>query len=148
MQLSRNRSAANPVEFVATPKRVLCYGHDEILLHSRRRILEIAGCPVVAASNELAFEAEVCFGCPGVIVMCQTVQADEGIVAAALAERHRPAVPLLLIYIQQRKFTPLQDHVFFQAGAGPRAFAATVFQMLYHPGTASAAGLIHSQSPE
>ena len=142
MQLTKDRSTANPVEFAATPKRVLCYGHDEILLHSRRRILEISGCPVVAASTELEFQAEVCFGSPGVIVICQTVQADEGIVAAALAERHRPAVPLLLIYVQRRKFTPQQDHVFFQAGEGPRAFAATVFRMLYYPGPATAASLI------
>ena len=123
-----------------TPKYVLCYGHDVVLLKSRKRILELARCPSVVTSNEQTFLESLCSGCPAVTVLCQTLLAEEGQRAASIALEHCPTMPLLILYNQRLKFFPVQTHQFLRSAGGPKLFADTVSDLLY-PGKRTEGGL-------
>lgn len=132
MQAAEEPPRATPSLVSSRPRYVLCYGHDAVLLKSRRRILELAGCPAEIAIDDIEFRELMCSGCPGVIVLCQTLLPEEGAHAASLALEFCPTMPLLVLYNQQRKFIPAQKHHFFQSAGGPRIFADVVFNLLYN----------------
>ncbi len=52
---------------------VLCYGHDQILLETRKRILERAGYAVLSTSDQSTVEKELIGGNVSILVLCHTV---------------------------------------------------------------------------
>ena len=113
------------------PKRALCYGQDMVLLLSRQRILQLAGCPSDYSSTEGQFRASLHTLCPALIILCHTLPLEQGVAAATLAQQLCPSAPMLLLYVQYQRFIPTQPHTWFQVGEGPGAFAHTVFHLLY-----------------
>ena len=124
------------------PKHVLCYGHDTVLLQSRRGILKQAGCPTEIAGDDRGFRTSLLGGCPGVLILCQSLSVEESLQAAGLALEHCPRTPLLLMYVQRQKLFPSQTFQFMQTMEGPKAFAEKVFRMLYRPGEQSPTALL------
>ena len=112
MQAGENQTRGELQSSTYKPKNILCYGHDTILLHSRERILRLAGCYSGVVETESEFCNQLGLGCPGVIVLCQTLQLEEGVRACEFAQEHCPGASLLVFYIQRQRFTPVQEHIF------------------------------------
>lgn len=131
MQTANEQTKAEPPNAYSPPRYALTYGHDPILLKSRQRILEMAGCHTEIVQLDSQFSESVSSHCPGVVVLCQTLLQEEGVRAASLAFQLCPAVPLLVLYNQRLKFIPVQTCEFLQSNSGPQIFADLVSDLMY-----------------
>ncbi len=76
---------------------VVFYGHDELLLMTRRRILEGAGFRADVAS-ELEEIPRLVRELPAdLVVLCHSLSRTECVVAGMVARNHRPEVQMLLL---------------------------------------------------
>lgn len=135
MHLTMDVPRFRPMEVIATPRGVLCYGHDTVLLFSRQRILEQSGCPSATVTNATEFKAQLWEVSPSVIVLCQTLSSEECSRACEFALEHCPDVRLLLLFARTQECIPPQRHDILSSNGGPRLFAQTVFHLLYEADT-------------
>jgi DNA-binding response OmpR family regulator len=81
---------------VDTPS-ILFYGHDELLLMTRRRILEGAGFRAGVTSQLKEISRLVCELPADLVVLCHSLSRTECVMAGLLAKNHRPDVRMLLM---------------------------------------------------
>jgi len=110
--------------------RILCYGHDELLLLTRKHILEMHGISVSTVSTAPEFHAEICSAQPAVILLCQSLSTEECTCAAAFAEANSPSSKVLQMYTVSGESLRNRKHVEFYSGNGPAALVETVKQLL------------------
>lgn len=110
---------------------VLSYGHDMMLLHSRKCLLQLAGCLSDTVTEVDQYEARLLQSSPGVIILCQTLLREECRHACAFAMEHTPESQLLLLVIRNQRCFPTQHHTLLYSTVGPKIFSQTVFDLLY-----------------
>jgi DNA-binding response OmpR family regulator len=76
---------------------ILFYGHDELLLMTRRRILEGAGFRADVTSEVKEIPRLVRKLPADLVVLCHSLSRTECVVARMIARNHRPEVPILLL---------------------------------------------------
>jgi DNA-binding response OmpR family regulator len=81
---------------VDTPS-ILFYGHDELLLMTRRRILEGAGFRADVTSEVKEIPRLVRKLPADLVVLCHSLSRTECVVAGLVARNHRPEVRMLLL---------------------------------------------------
>jgi DNA-binding response OmpR family regulator len=81
---------------VDTPT-ILFYGHDELLLMTRRRILEGAGFRAGVTSQLKEIPRLVCELPADLVVLCHSLSRTECVMAGLLTRNHRPDVRMLLM---------------------------------------------------
>jgi DNA-binding response OmpR family regulator len=81
---------------VHTPA-VVFYGHDELLLMTRRRILEGAGFRADVTSEVKEIPRLVRELPADLVVLCHSLSRTECVVAGMVARNHRPEVRILLL---------------------------------------------------
>jgi DNA-binding response OmpR family regulator len=82
---------------VHTPAAVIFYGHDELLLMTRRRILEGAGFRADVTSEVKEIPRLVRELPADLVVLCHSLSRMECVVAGIVARNHRPQVQMLLM---------------------------------------------------
>jgi DNA-binding response OmpR family regulator len=80
-----------------TPAAVVFYGHDELLLMTRRRILEGAGFRADVTSEVKEIPRLVRELPADLVVLCHSLSRTECVVAGMVARNHRPEVRILLL---------------------------------------------------
>jgi DNA-binding response OmpR family regulator len=80
-----------------TPAAVVFYGHDELLLMTRRRILEGAGFRADVTSEVKEIPRLVCELSADLVVLCHSLSRTECVVAGMVARNQRPEVRTLLL---------------------------------------------------
>jgi DNA-binding response OmpR family regulator len=80
-----------------TPAAVVFYGHDELLLMTRRRILEGAGFRADVTSEVKEIPRLVRELPADLVVLCHSLTCTECVAAAMVARNHRPEVGVLLL---------------------------------------------------
>jgi DNA-binding response OmpR family regulator len=80
-----------------TPAAVLFYGHDELLLMTRRRILEGAGFRADVTSEVKEIPRLVRELPADLVVLCHSLSRMECVLAGMVARNHRPEVQMLLL---------------------------------------------------
>jgi DNA-binding response OmpR family regulator len=76
---------------------VLFYGHDELLLMTRRRILEGAGFRADVTSEVREIPRLLRALPADLVVLCHSLSRTECVVAGMVARNHRPDVQMLLL---------------------------------------------------
>ena len=81
------------------PRRILTYGHDSVLLETRRLLLEHGGFVVDTANTSQEFEACIAEAHPpyGLYILCHTVPIEEQRNIAAEASKANTAVYQLTV---------------------------------------------------
>jgi DNA-binding response OmpR family regulator len=80
-----------------TPAAVVFYGHDELLLMTRRRILEGAGFRADVTSEVKEIPRLVRELPADLVVLCHSLSCTECVLAGMVARNHRPEVRRLLL---------------------------------------------------
>ncbi|MDQ1450917.1 MAG: hypothetical protein QOK38_783 [Acidobacteriaceae bacterium] len=80
-----------------TSPTILFYGHDELLLMTRRRILEGAGFRAGVTSQMMEIPRLVRELPADLVVLCHSLSRTECVAAALVAKNHRPDVRMLLM---------------------------------------------------
>lgn len=97
---------------------VLIYGHDPLILQTRRRILERAGHTVWTAEVLDEVESIITTNEVAVLIVCQTLSDEEGEAAITLAHQIRPEMKTLVMSLtRQRLLKTAQEIPFNQRGA-------------------------------
>jgi hypothetical protein len=109
---------------------ILCYGHDEMLLLTRKRVLEIIGIPVSTVSTAAQYRAKLSSTHPAVILLCQSLPHEECAAATAFAEVHSPDSKVLIMYGGPGKCELAGADAEFDWGDGPAALLSTVKQLI------------------
>lgn len=109
---------------------ILCYGHDEMLLLTRQKVLEMIGIPVTNVSKASEFRDRVKTMQPAVVLLCQSLSPDECSEATTLAEAVSPSTKVLIMYSQPDKCSPAREHAELYWGDGPVALLSTVRRLL------------------
>jgi hypothetical protein len=112
---------------------ILCYGHDETLLLTRQKVLEMIGIPVSSVSKASEFRAKLLSMKPAVILLCQSLSPEECMDASAFAESASPSSKVLMMYSQPGKCQLAREHVELYWGDGPVALVSTVKRLLSNP---------------
>jgi DNA-binding response OmpR family regulator len=82
---------------VQTSPTILFYGNDELLLMTRRRILEGAGFRAGVTSQLKEIPRLVCELPADLVVLCHSLSRTECVMAGLVARNHRPDVRMLLM---------------------------------------------------
>jgi DNA-binding response OmpR family regulator len=82
---------------VDTPRTILLYGHDEMLLMTRGRILEFAGFRARVTSDVKEFAWLVRQLSADLVVLCHSLSRTECVVAGMVAKNHRAELRTLLM---------------------------------------------------
>jgi DNA-binding response OmpR family regulator len=82
---------------VDTSPTILFYGHDELLLMTRRRILEGAGFRAGITSQMMEIPRLVRELPADLVVLCHSLSRTECVAAGLVAKNHRPDVRMLLM---------------------------------------------------
>ena len=115
---------------------VLSFSRDSTLLMTRTLLLERAGCTVIGAANLQEFRTRLLSQPVDLILLCQSISAEECESAANFAREHAPSARLLLMFTRIGKCVPDQADVLLDAHAGPRVFVETA-QRSRHPSFAA-----------
>lgn len=104
---------------------VLCFGKDELLLETRRHLLEQSGHAVLCTSDESRVENYLLSGNVSLLVLCHTLtQADVDKISRFHSESHSTASILCLT---RGQWKPALDCLqSYDAQNGPAAFIAVV----------------------
>ena len=109
---------------------VLSFSRDATLLMTRTLLLQRAGCTVVGASNLTEFRALLRSQPFELILLCQSISAEECDAAASYGREYAPSARLLLMFTRIGKCIPDQADVLLDAHAGPKIFLETAQRML------------------
>jgi hypothetical protein len=109
---------------------ILCYGHDEMLLATRQRILKKIGVRVDIASTESDYRQKLFGGDVAVVLLCQSLSTEECAGAAAFAKENSPSSKVLLMYTEPGDCDLQNENAEFFSGDGPLALVRTVVQLL------------------
>lgn len=109
---------------------VLLFSHDSGLLLTRQLLLEREGCTVVNSSSMAQFRACVLSQSFNLIMLCQSITAEECEAACRFKQEHAPSARLLLMFTSVGKCMPEYADVLLDAHAGPRVFIETTQRML------------------
>ena len=109
---------------------VLSLSHDPALLRTRMLLLQRAGCKVSCASNLQDFQTCILSQQFDLIMICQSMSAEECDAATRLAREFAPTARVLLMFTRIGKCVPEQADVMLDAHAGPRVLVETAQRML------------------
>ena len=96
----------------------------------RTLLLEREGCIVVSASEVPELRARLLGHSFDLVLICQSITAEESESAVEFAREHAPSARLLAMFTSVDKCIPGQADVILDAHAGPEAFIETVKRML------------------
>jgi DNA-binding response OmpR family regulator len=82
---------------VYTPQTIVLYGHDELLLMTRRRILEFAGFRASVTSDVKEIPRLVRELSADLVVLCHSLSRTECVLAGLIAKNHRAELRTLLM---------------------------------------------------
>ncbi len=116
------------------PGAVLIYGHDSLLLQTRRRILEQAGYTVWTTGSLDQVEILLAREAIGVFIVCQTISDEEGEAAIRLAHQSRPETKTLVMSLTKQRLLNTARETPFHVSAGPRTLLKTVRRLVGEPG--------------
>jgi hypothetical protein len=106
-------------------KCVLCFGRDQMLLETRRMLLEQAGYTVLSTSIEIEVESALVNGDICLLVLCHSLLgADQEKICRFHRNMHSSA-PILSLDVGKRE-PPENCGELFRADDGPAAFLALV----------------------
>ena len=111
-------------------RSVLLFSNDQSLLLTRTLLLEREGCTVLSASKIPDFRTCLLSRSFDLILLCQSISAEECESAADFAREHAPLARLLVMFTRVGKCIPDHADVLLDAQAGPRAFIETAQRML------------------
>jgi hypothetical protein len=111
---------------------VLSFSRDATLLMTRTLLLQRTGCTVMGATNLQEYRALLLSRPFDLILICQSVSADECGLAAQFAKEYAPSARLLLMFTRIGKCVIDQADVLLDAHAGPKVFVETAQRMLSH----------------
>jgi DNA-binding response OmpR family regulator len=120
---------------VDTSPTILFYGHDELLLMTRRRILEGAGFRAGVTSQVEEFSRLVRELPADLVVLCHSLSRTECVMAGMVARNHRPDVRMLLMVADgffRKRDTAMSEVAddFFTLSLEPENLIAKVRSML------------------
>lgn len=127
----RSRQGAVTIHVAGSAPDVLIYGHDIMLLHSRKCLLQLAGCLPDTVTSVEQYEVRLLQSSPGVVILCQTLLPEECRHACAFAMEQAPESQLLLLFIHNQGCSPAQHYTLLHSAVGPKIFSQTVFDLLY-----------------
>ena len=113
-----------------TSSCALLFGHHELLIETRQRLLAIIGCCSMPALDLQAFQLALTSHPIDLVVLCQSATDGERSKAVALAVRCRPAARVLMLCNSSRWCDPGTDVALLDAMAGPAQFLVVARQML------------------
>lgn len=108
----------------------LLFGHHELLLETRNRLLSIIGCDSTITLNLRDFETALLRHPIRLVVLCQSSTAAERAEAVAFTAHFRPDARLLMLCNPSRWCEPGTDVALLDAMAGPGQFLQAARQML------------------
>jgi len=102
LQSSRSLVRDGEVPLVYASADVLIFGHDQVLLETRQRVLEMAGFRVAAAieredAKQIASTRKI-----DLLLLCQTLRQDECDAVLMAARWHQPGIKHLYLATQSR----------------------------------------------
>ena len=112
---------------------VLIYGHDPLLLQTRRRILEQAGYTAWAAEVLDEVESIITTNAVGLLIVCQTLSDEEGEAAITLAHQIRPEMKTLVMSLTRQRLLKTPQETPFNVSTGPRNLLDTVQKLMGKP---------------
>lgn len=110
---------------------VLCYGHDEMLLMTRQRLLESLGLQVTIVFTAAEFQAKLQAVDPALILLCQSLSTDERTSAGAFAHEKRPSSKILIMHSGSGDSHFPQHCTDFFSLDGPTVFLETVNTIIH-----------------
>ncbi len=110
--------------------RVLLFGHDSGLLRTRQLLLERNACVAVVVTTIQEFRACVLSRAFQLVLLCQSLSADECETSAQFSQEHAPSTRLLLMFTRVGKCIPEHADVLLDSLAGPKVFIETTRRML------------------
>ena len=114
-------------------KSVLLFSRDQSLLLTRTLLLGREGCSVMSASEMPDFRAFLLSRPFDLVIVCQSITAEECASAADFVREHAPSARLLMMFARDERI-PGQADVLLDAHAGPKAFVETATRMLAFAG--------------
>ena len=121
---------------------VLCFSHDATLLKTRQWLLEREHYTVLGVMSQGDFRVEICRTTVDLVLLCQTLSAEECRNATNFAAEHAPAARFAVLRTSRNKATPDGDAVVVDVSNGPADFLCTIGRMLpvrwNSPGVAAA----------
>ena len=111
-------------------KSVLLFTRDLSLMLTRTLLLERDGFTVMSASEMREFRACLLRRSFDLILLCQSLSAEECESAADFAREHAPSARLLVMFTRIGKCIPDHADVLLDAHAGPKVFLETAQRML------------------
>ena len=112
---------------------VLIYGHDPLLLQTRRRILEQAGYTAWAAEVLDEVESIITTNAVELLIVCQTLSDEEGEAAITLAHQIRPEMKTLVMSLTRQRLLKTAHETPFNVSTGPRNLLDTVQKLMGKP---------------
>ncbi len=112
---------------------VLIYGHDPLLLQTRRRILEQAGYTAWAAEVLDEVDSIITTNAVGLLIVCQTLSDEEGEAAITLAHQIRPEMKMLVMSLTRQRLLKTAQETPFNVSTGPRNLLDTVQKLMGKP---------------
>ena len=114
----------------AGESRVLLFGSDNGLLTTRQLLLERNGCEVSVVRTFQDFCMHVRDRAFDLILLCQSLSADECELASRFAQERAPSARLLLMFTRVGSSIPGHADVLLDSLAGPKVFIETARRML------------------
>ena len=111
-------------------RTVLIYGHDPLLLQTRRRILEQAGYTAWAAEVLDEVESIITTNAVGLLIVCQTLSDEEGEAAITLAHQIRAEMKTLVMSLTRQRLLKTAQETPFNVSTGPRNLLDTVQKLM------------------
>lgn len=115
------------------PHCALLFGHHELLLETRNRLLAIIGCDSKVTLTLRDFHTYLLRHPVELVVLCQSSTAAERAEAVAIAIQYRPQARVLMLCSPTRWCEPGQDTTELDAMAGPAQFLQAARQLLASP---------------
>ena len=109
---------------------VLCFSHDFSLMLTRQWLLEKSKCRVLGAMSQPELLERLRQTHVDLVVLCQTLTADECRAALALAQEHSPATRCLVMYFTRAHWMWEGQASYLSSNQSPADFMRTVQQML------------------
>ncbi len=120
------------------PTKILIYGHDQMLLSTRRLILEQAGHTVDAVDEPDLVQKALIETTIRLLILCQTLSDTECKIAVEMAFILRPEVKIMLMVASRPRVFTADHQNLFHISAGPHALIQTVHQIISPARTVSA----------
>lgn len=105
---------------------ILQFGHDPKLQQTREWILEKEGYRVRNALSAKEFRTAFLADVPNVLLLCQTLDAEDCDRATEFAAEHAPGTRCIVLFSNLGGWTLERDHVLLRSNDGPKTFLETI----------------------